>query len=106
MIKTARFGILIMNSDLLLEVEMHMTTRETQQNRTTILTAAGLSVDAATEWSGAAPDETTTFSLDRHAYSDFWLKSARLMARLPAAAHRSEPEHAAAAVILETARKA
>src|SRR5262249_58596859 len=62
--------------------------------------------DAATAWNDAAPDETTTFASDRHAYSDFWLKSARLLARLPAAARRNEAEHAAATVILETARRA
>src|SRR6266849_7374849 len=83
-----------------------MTNCETQQSRTSILAAAGFSVDAATEWNDAAPDQTTTFSSDRRAYSDFWLKSARLIARLPTAALRSEPEHAAAAVILETARRA
>src|SRR5262249_34294753 len=83
-----------------------MTNCDTQQNRTNILVAAGFSVDAATEWHDATPNETTTFASDRHAYSDFWLKSARLIARLPAAAHRSEPEHAAATVILEAARRA
>ncbi len=79
---------------------------ETQQTLTRILAAAGFSVDAATEWHDAAPDETTTFASDCHAYSDFWLKSARLIARLPTAAHRNEPEHAAATAILETARRA
>ena len=83
-----------------------MATRETQQARTGILAAAGFSVDAATEWNNVAPNGTTTFSSDRHAYSDFWLKSARLMAQLPAAAHWSERERAAATVILETTRQA
>jgi thioesterase DpgC len=82
-----------------------MTNRETQQGRISILAAAGFSVDAATEWNDAAPDAITTFSSDRHAYSDFWLKSARLIARLPTAARRNEAEHAAATVILETARR-
>src|SRR5258708_21564458 len=79
---------------------------ETQQTLTRILAAAGFSVDAATAWHDAAPNETTTFASDCHAYSDFWLKSARLIARLPTAAHRNEPEHAAATEILETARRA
>jgi thioesterase DpgC len=83
-----------------------MANRETQQNRTSILAAAGFSADAATAWTDAAPDRTTTFSSDQRAYSDFWLKSARLIARLPTAAHRNEPERAAAAVIHETARRA
>src|SRR5260370_36746354 len=76
---------------------------ETQQTLTRILAAAGFSVDAATAWHDAAPNETTTFASDCHAYSDFWLKSARLIARLPTAANRNEPEHAAATAILETA---
>jgi len=83
-----------------------MTNCNTQQNRTNILVAAGFSVDAATEWHDATPNETTTFASDRHAYSDFWLKSARLIARLPAAAHRNEAENAAATAIVETARRA
>src|SRR6266849_8755513 len=83
-----------------------MTNCDTQQSRIGILAAAGFSADAATEWNDAAPDAITTFSSDRHAYSDFWLKSARLIARLPTAAHRNEPEHAAATVIVETARRA
>src|SRR5258708_16292040 len=79
---------------------------ETQQGRTSVLAAAGFSADAAAEWNDAAPDGITTFLSDRHAYSDFWLKSARLIARLPAAANRNEPERTAATVILETARRA
>src|SRR5712671_4511611 len=83
-----------------------MTNCDTPQSRTSILAAAGFSADAATAWNNAAPDGTTTFSSDRHAYSDFWLKSARLVARLPTAGRRNEAEHAAATVILETARRA
>src|SRR5437660_1616434 len=83
-----------------------MTNGDTPQSQISILAAAGFSVDAATAWNNAAPDGITTFSSDRFAYSDFWLKSARLIAQLPAAAHRNEPEHAAATVILETARRA
>src|SRR5215471_18110964 len=106
MLKIARFGILMMNGDCCSRWSSAMATRETQQARTGILAAAGFSVDAATEWNNVAPNGTTTFSSDRHAYSDFWLKSARLMARLPAAAHWSERERAAATVILETTRQA
>ncbi len=83
-----------------------MASREAEQSRTSVLAAAGFSVDAATEWNDAAPGETTTFSADRHAYSDFWLKSARLIARMSTAANRNQAEHAAATVILETARRA
>jgi (3,5-dihydroxyphenyl)acetyl-CoA 1,2-dioxygenase len=83
-----------------------MTSCDSQQSRTSILAAAGFSVDAATAWNDAAPGATTTVSSDRLAYSDFWLKSDQLIARLPTAAHRSEAEHAAATVILEAARAA
>jgi (3,5-dihydroxyphenyl)acetyl-CoA 1,2-dioxygenase len=82
-----------------------MTNCDTQQSPTGILAAAGFSIDAATAWNDAAPNTTTTFSSDRFTYSDFWLKSARLIAQLPAAAHRNEPERAAATVIDETARR-
>jgi thioesterase DpgC len=77
---------------------------ESPQGRTGILTAAGLPNDAATEWNDVVPVRTTAFSSDRHEYSDFWLKSARLIERLPPASRRNEREHAAASVILETAR--
>jgi (3,5-dihydroxyphenyl)acetyl-CoA 1,2-dioxygenase len=93
-----------MNGDLPFEVAM--TNCNAPQSRTSILAAAGFSADAATEWNDAAPGATTTFSSDRHAYSDFWLKSARLIAQLPAGAHRNEPERTAATVIHETARRA
>jgi thioesterase DpgC len=83
-----------------------MANSKIQPSRTGILAAAGFSVDATSEWNDAVPDETTTFLSDRYAYSDFWLKSARLIARLPTTARRSEPEHAAATVIHETARRA
>ncbi len=71
-----------------------------------ILVAAGLPIDAATEWNDAVPKGTTEFASDQRNYSDFWLKSARLIERLPDPRHRNEAEQAAAAVILETARRA
>ena len=79
---------------------------DTSQGRTSILVAAGLPIDAATEWNGAAPKGTTEFSSDRQTYSDFWLRSAGLIERLPEARRRNESERAAAATILETARRA
>jgi len=79
---------------------------EAQQVRISTLTAAGLATDAATAWADAVPERTLAFQSDRLAYSDLWLKSARLIRRLPPAAGRSEREHAAATVILETARRA
>jgi (3,5-dihydroxyphenyl)acetyl-CoA 1,2-dioxygenase len=79
---------------------------DTPQGRTGMLTAAGLPIDAAAEWNSIVPDGTTEFSSDRRHYSDFWLKSARLIQRLPEAARRNEGERAAASVIVETARRA
>src|SRR6266851_5674266 len=79
---------------------------EAPQARISILTAAGLPMDAATEWNDAVPERILAFQSDRLTYSDFWLKSARLIERLPPAVRRSEQEHAAASVILEAARQA
>ena len=79
---------------------------QTSERRTSILVAAGLPIDAATAWNGAVPKGTTEFSSDRQTYSDFWLKSADLIERLPDAKRGNESEQAAAAVILETSREA
>jgi (3,5-dihydroxyphenyl)acetyl-CoA 1,2-dioxygenase len=81
-----------------------MPNSQTPQGRT--LAAAGLPADAVTAWSAAAPQAISTFEADRHTCSDFWLKSARLAARLPPAARRNETERAAAAAIVEAARQA
>src|SRR5271156_3608611 len=78
----------------------------TCEQRTSILVAAGLAIDAATEWNNAVPKGVTEFSSDRQKYSDFWLRSAGLIERLAEARHRNESEQTAAAVILETARPA
>ena len=83
-----------------------MVSCNSSQGRTSILVAAGLAIDAATEWNNAVPEGTTEFSSDRRNYSDFWLKSTGLIERLPDPRRRSESEQAAAAVILETARRA
>ena len=83
-----------------------MASYKTPRDRTIILAAAGLPIDAATEWNDAVPNGTTAFSSDRNIYSDFWLKSARLIERLPPATRRNEREHGAASVIHETARQA
>ena len=55
--------------------------RETPQDRTLILTAAGLPTDAAAAWNDALPACTAAFASDRYGHSDFWLRSARLIAR-------------------------
>src|SRR6516162_9763790 len=68
-----------------------------------ILNAAGLAPDAVSEWQQALPKCTASYAADRHAYADFWLRSARLVERLPPP-RRSDRERAAAAMIAETAR--
>ncbi len=60
-----------------------MPSHTSSPGRPSILVAAGLPIDAATEWNDAVPKGTTEFSSDRRNYSDFWLKSARLIERLP-----------------------
>ena len=79
---------------------------QTSQDRTRILVAAGLPIDAVTKWNSAVPEGTTDFSSDRQKYSDFWFKSAALTERLPDARRCNESEQAAAAAIRETARQA
>ena len=83
-----------------------MLSSEATLSRTPVLAAAGLPADAVTAWNEAAPGAISTFEADRHTGSDFWLQSARLIARLPPAARRGEAEQAAAAAIVETARQA
>ena len=87
-------------------VEDAMPSCDAPQVRTSLLTAAGLPTDAAAAWHEALPEPSLAFTSDLRSYSDFWLKSARLMGRLPLAARRNEKECAAAAVIQEAARQA
>jgi thioesterase DpgC len=57
-------------------------------------------------WTKAAPKCTASYAIDRLAYSDFWRQSARLVERLLPPARRGERDRAAAALFVETARKA
>jgi thioesterase DpgC len=65
----------------------------------------GLEFDMAA-WTKAAPKCTASYAIDRLAYSDFWRQSARLVERLLPPARRGERDRAAAALFVETARKA
>jgi thioesterase DpgC len=83
-----------------------MTAVETDAATVDRLTAAGLPATDAKEWLQAEPVETTDFPADCRRYSEFWQRSARLVARLPRKARRNDTEQAAAATIQDRARTA
>jgi thioesterase DpgC len=70
------------------------------------LAAAGLPADEVRAWRAAQPGEATDFAADCRMFSDYWQRTARLLARLPQPGQRRDHEREAARVILETARKA
>jgi (3,5-dihydroxyphenyl)acetyl-CoA 1,2-dioxygenase len=70
------------------------------------LAAAGLTTDDAKSWQKIEPVELTDFGTDCRNFSNFWMQSSRLMARLPRPAARQNGERNAARLIQETARKA
>lgn len=55
-------------------------------------------------WARTAPARTTELSADRAGFGHFWLRSAELLARLPAKPKRNAEEAAAASEILALAR--
>src|SRR5438132_2178863 len=83
-----------------------MTVAETDSTAADCLKGAGLAGDDVRDWLRAEPDRSTDFSADRTRYSGYWLKSARLLGRLPPKARRSEREQAAAQLIQHAARDA
>ena len=56
-------------------------------------------------WARTAPGKTAELSSDKAAFGQFWLKSADLLARLPAKPKRNAEEAAAAAEVLALARE-
>ncbi len=56
-------------------------------------------------WTRTAPERTTELSSDKASFGHFWLKSADLLARLPAKPKRNAEETAAAAEVLALARE-
>ena len=70
-----------------------------------LLTAAGLPPDAISAWNDAAPKLTACYPQDRDHFSDYWLRSARLLSLLPPANRRTDREQAAGARIVETTRR-
>jgi (3,5-dihydroxyphenyl)acetyl-CoA 1,2-dioxygenase len=71
-----------------------------------LLTAAGLPPEAVSAWNDAAPKLTGCYPRDRDHFSDYWLRSARLLSLLPPANRRTEREQAAGARIADAARRA
>ena len=70
-----------------------------------ILTAAGLPADAASAWAAATPKLLRDYAEDCRNFSRFWVQSNRLLGLLPSADRRNASEQAAAARIVEVARK-
>lgn len=70
------------------------------------LAAAGLDSAEARSWRRAEPQTLGEFSRDRKAFSGFWRRSARLLARLPPPRRRGEQERTAAMRVEEAARAA
>ena len=71
-----------------------------------ILTAAGLPADAVSAWLAATPKLLRDYAEDCRNFSRFWLQSNRLIGLLPSADRRNTSEQAAAASIINAARKA
>jgi (3,5-dihydroxyphenyl)acetyl-CoA 1,2-dioxygenase len=70
------------------------------------MAAAGLAAAEVTDWLEAEPGAATDYAADRHRFSVFWQKSARLVGSLPQRAHRSEAEQIAVRTIQDMARAA
>jgi (3,5-dihydroxyphenyl)acetyl-CoA 1,2-dioxygenase len=66
--------------------------------------AAGLPGHEAHEWSVALPANTGEYESDTVRHSDFWRRTAALLARLPPKPRRNEAEKAAAETLLSAAR--
>jgi thioesterase DpgC len=76
-----------------------------EPNEPNLLLAAGLPADAVSAWNRAAPKLTGSYPQDRDQFSHYWLQSARLVGLLPSPNRRSEREQAAAAKVVEAARR-
>jgi (3,5-dihydroxyphenyl)acetyl-CoA 1,2-dioxygenase len=70
-----------------------------------MLLAAGLPADVISAWNRVEPKLTRSYAQDRDHFSNYWLQSACLIGLLPPADRRNEPEQAAAATIVEAARR-
>ena len=83
-----------------------MNKHEPGANTVEALTAAGLATDDAKGWQKIEPGELTDFGTDCRNFSNFWMQSSRLLARLPRPAARQNRDRDATRLIQETARDA
>jgi (3,5-dihydroxyphenyl)acetyl-CoA 1,2-dioxygenase len=79
--------------------------QDNPSNEPNFLIAAGLPADAVSAWDRAAPEPTGAYAQDRDCFSHYWLRSADLLGLLPPPNRRGEREQAAAASIVEAARR-
>jgi thioesterase DpgC len=71
------------------------------------LVAAGLPSEEVRSWRDETPGPATTdFAADQARFSRFWTGSARLLARLPRSAQRTDEERSAADLLHDCARRA
>ena len=71
-----------------------------------VVAAAGLAPDVVAAWRAAAPGPAHDYTRDCRDFSDFWLRSDRLIELLPEPARRNDRERAAAERIVAAAREA
>ena len=70
------------------------------------LVEAGLPANEVSAWIHAEPRQESSFPIDCPAFSDYWLRSSRLIGRLPKKTARNAPEQAAADLLQGGARAA
>jgi thioesterase DpgC len=75
------------------------------QSAADCLVNAGLPAEEAQSWIKEKPEAAADFLTDAKNFSEHWLRSARLLARLPEKPKRSEREQAAALMLRERARE-
>src|SRR5438067_4629741 len=83
-----------------------MTASNPQPAAAECLTVVGLSVDEVRSWLDEKPEPTTQFSADAKKFSEYWIRSRGLLARLPEKRQRSEHQQTAGRVLEEGARAA
>jgi thioesterase DpgC len=83
-----------------------MNARNPDQAAAECIAGGGLPRKEVSAWFAAEPGEATNFSSDCQAFSDYWLRTAGLIGRLPRKSARTPREQAAADQLQERARAA
>jgi (3,5-dihydroxyphenyl)acetyl-CoA 1,2-dioxygenase len=83
-----------------------MKARNSDEAAAGCLERAGLPGTEVSAWVAAEPRQTTDFTTDARTFSDYWLRSSRLIGRLPRKSARNPPEQLAADLLQERARAA